>query len=588
MAGQSTPPQDPDEQRPDEQRPEQQAEDQHAEDQHAEHVAAVAAGYGFAGPALELGALLVDDGGTPSPRPQAQVRIPLAMLNRHGLVAGATGTGKTKTLQVMAEQLSAQGVPVFLADIKGDLSGVAVPGTASDALRARAGGIGQDWVPTAFPTEFLALGGLEAGVPVRASISSFGPDLLAKVLDLNDTQTSSLALVFHHADRAGLPLLDLADLRAVVQHLTSPEGKADLAGLGGLSKATAGVILRELVVFAESGADAFFGEPELDPADLLRTTADGRGVVTCLELAQVQDRPALFSTFLLWLLAELFEGLPEVGDLDRPKLVFFFDEAHLLFADAPKAFVQKVVQTVRLIRSKGVGIVFVTQTPKDVPGDVLAQLGNRVQHALRAYTPDDAKALKATVSTFPTSGYDLGALLISLGIGEAVVTVLSERGAPTPVAWTMLRAPQASMSPAPPEHVAATVAASALQARYGVEVDRESAYEMLSARLGSGPRSRVDGPEPAGDRGPDAPVPADGLPGPGQTWDDLPPERTTPGPTTPAPRRRSASRRPEPQPTGAVGEVLASPAVKSFLRSAGTVLGREITRGLFGTARRRR
>lgn len=563
--------------------------DPHA-DPHAEQVAAVSRGYGFAGAALELGALVVDHEGTPTPRPDAQVRIPLAMLNRHGLVAGATGTGKTKTLQVMAEQLSAAGVPVFLADVKGDLSGVAVPGTANDKLTARTASIGQDWQATSFPAEFLALGGLGPGVPVRATITSFGPDLLAKVLDLNDTQTSSLALVFHYADTAGLPLLDLADLRAVVQHLVSEEGKADLADLGGLSKATAGVILRELVAFAAAGADAFFGEPELDPADLLRVDDHGRGIVTCLELAEVQDRPALFSTFLLWLLAELFEDLPEAGDLDKPKLVFFFDEAHLLFADASKAFLVKITQTVRLIRSKGVGIFFVTQTPKDVPGDVLAQLGNRVQHALRAYTPDDAKALKATVSTFPTSDYDLGALLTSLGIGEAVVTVLSERGAPTPVAWTMLRAPQASMSPAPAEQVAAAVAASPLQDRYGAEVDRESAYEMLSARVGSGTAvpAEVPTPTPAGD----------GLPGPGQGWDDVDPARPAPPtrpstqpPTQPStqPRRKPrAAPREEPGSGGAVSEVLASPAVRSFLRSAGTVLGREITRGLLGTARRRR
>ena len=277
-------------------------------DPHAEQVAAVQKGYGFAGAALELGALVVDADGTPTPRPDAQVRIPLAMLNRHGLVAGATGTGKTKTLQVMAEQLSAAGVPVFLADIKGDLSGVAVPGTANDKLTARTRGIGQDWqaaaVPHRVPRPRRARRRASRSGP--ASPRS-GPDLLAKVLDLNDTQTSSLALVFHYADTAGLPLLDLADLRAVVQHLVSDEGKADLKGLGGLSAATAGVILRELVAFAAAGADAFFGEPELDPADLLRVDAEGRGIVTCLELAEVQDRPALFSTFLLWLLAELFE-----------------------------------------------------------------------------------------------------------------------------------------------------------------------------------------------------------------------------------------------------------------------------------------
>ncbi|WP_442893243.1 helicase HerA-like domain-containing protein [Aquipuribacter sp. SD81] len=557
-------------------------------DPHAEHVAAVAAAYGTDGPALELGALLVagEAGADPVPRPEAPVRVPLAVLNRHGLVAGATGTGKTKTLQVMAEQLSAAGVPVFLADIKGDLTGVAVPGEVSERLLARTRGIGQDWQPTGHPVELLALGGLGTGVPVRASVTGFGPTLLAKVLDLNDTQTSSLALVFHWADTAGLPLLDLKDLRAVVQHLVSDEGKEALTGLGGLSKATAGVILRELTAFEAAGADAFFGEPELDPAVLLRTTEDGRGVVTCLELSEVQDRPRLFSTFLLWLLAELFEDLPEVGDLERPKLVFFFDEAHLLFADAPKAFLEQVVRTVRLIRSKGVGVFFVTQTPKDVPADVLAQLGNRVQHALRAYTPDDAKALRATVSTFPVSDYDLGALLTSLGTGEAVVTVLSERGAPTPVAWTMLRAPQGSMAPAPADVLAATVAASPLQAEYGTAVDRESAYERLAGRLASPAGGPAGAPRPAPAP---SPAPGDGLPGPGQTWDDMDtPARPSPS-SRPEPARPSGRARRAPAPEESVVEqVLGSSAVRSFLRSAGTVLGREITRGVLGTARRRR
>ncbi|MFC5381974.1 helicase HerA-like domain-containing protein [Aquipuribacter nitratireducens] len=548
------------------------------------HVELVRAGYATAGPAIELGALLVpggQPGAPPAPRPEAAVRLPLATLNRHGLVAGATGTGKTKTLQVMAEQLSDHGVPVFLADIKGDLSGIAVPGTSSDRLTARTEALGQDWQPRGRPTEFLALGGIGAGVPVRATVTSFGPQLLAKVLDLNETQTSSLALVFHYADTAGLPLLDLADLRAVVQHLVSDEGKADLEGLGGLSPATAGVILRELVTFAAAGAEAFFGEPELDVADLMRTGDDGRGVVTCLELAAVQDRPALFSTFLLWLLAELFQELPEVGDLDEPKLVFFFDEAHLLFTDAPKAFLTQVVQTVRLIRSKGVGIVFVTQTPKDVPGDVLAQLGNRVQHGLRAYTPDDAKALRATVSTFPRSDYDLEELLTTLGTGEAVVTVLSERGAPTPVAWTMLRAPEGSMSPAPDDVVAATIAASPLQAEYGTAVDRESAYERLTGRLAAAePAATPLEPQPE-----PTPQPSVDLPGPGQGWDDVPDREPARTPTRPARRRPTP---PAPDPGGPLGDVMGSPAVRSFLRSAGTVLGREIMRTVLGTARRRR
>lgn len=292
------------------------------------------------------------------------IRIPLAMTNRHGLVAGATGTGKTRTLQVLAEQLSAHGVPVFAADIKGDLSGIASPGAASDKLLARTRAIGQDWVGTASPTEHFSLGGIGTGIPIRATVAGFGPLLLSKVLGLNDTQESSLGLVFHYADQAGLPLLDLTDLRAVLSFLISDEGKGELTELGGLSSATVGVILRELITFADQGADVFFGEPEIDTFEFLKTTADGRGVVSLLEVPGVQDRPALFSTFLMWLLADLFNDLPEVGDLDKPKLVFFFDEAHLLFRDASKEFLASITQTVRLIRSKGVGIFFVTQTPR--------------------------------------------------------------------------------------------------------------------------------------------------------------------------------------------------------------------------------
>ncbi|WP_313540853.1 helicase HerA-like domain-containing protein [Leifsonia aquatica] len=444
----------------------------------ADAVAAVRAGYAFDAPALEIGALVNGD-----PLADVPVRIPLAMTNRHGLVAGATGTGKTKTLQVLAEQLAAAGVPVFAADIKGDLSGIAVPGEASDKLLERTRGIGQDWTPRAATTEFFSLGGVGRGVPIRATVAGFGPLLLSKVLGLNDTQESSLGLVFHYADQAGLPLLDLTDLRAVLTYLTSDDGKAELAGLGGLSSATVGVILRELIAFADQGAEAFFGEPEIDTAEFLRVAPDGTGVVSLLEVPGVQDKPAVFSTFLMWLLADLFNDLPEVGDLDKPKLVFFFDEAHLLFTGASKDFIASITQTVRLIRSKGVGIFFVTQTPKDVPSDVLAQLGSRVQHQLRAFTPDDAKALKATVSTYPKSGYDLAEVLQSLGTGEAIVTVMNEKGAPSPVAWTRLRAPQGSMSPAPEAQVEATVAASPLQATYGTPVDRDSAREQLARKL---------------------------------------------------------------------------------------------------------
>lgn len=444
----------------------------------ADAVEAIRAGYAFEGPALEMGALVNGEA-----MPDVPVRIPLAMTNRHGLVAGATGTGKTRTLQVLAEQLSANGVAVFAADIKGDLSGVATPGEGNEKLLERTAGIGQQWSPASFPTEFFSLGGVGSGVPIRATISGFGPLLLSKVLGLNDTQESSLGLVFHYANKNGLALLDLDDLRAVLAYLVSDDGKAEVEGLGGLSKATVGVILRELIAFADQGADVFFGEPEIDTAEFLRTATDGRGVISMLEVPGVADKPALYSTFLMWLLADLFQALPEVGDLDKPKLVFFFDEAHLLFKDASKEFLSQVVQTVRLIRSKGVGVFFVTQTPKDVPGDVLAQLGSRVQHQLRAFTPDDAKALRATVSTYPKSGYDLEETLTVLGTGEAIVTVMNEKGAPSPVAWTRLRAPQASMSPSPHDVVAQAVAASPLSAKYGTAIDRESAHELLTKRM---------------------------------------------------------------------------------------------------------
>jgi DNA helicase HerA-like ATPase len=499
----------------------------------------IVAGYSFEGPALTLGALV--DGA--ASRPEAQVVIPAAMLNRHGLVAGATGTGKTKTLQVMAEQLSSMGVPVFLADIKGDLSGMATPGEASDKLTARAAEVGQTWEGKAFPVECFNLGGIGNGQPIRVTMTAFGPLLLSKVLDLNETQESSLQLIFHWADQQGFPLLDLKDLRSVIQYLTSAEGKEELATVGGVSKATAGVILRELTAFEAQGADAFFGEPELDTADLMRVTSDGEGVVSLLDVSGLQDRPALFSTFLMWLLADLFEGLPEVGDVDQPKLVFFFDEAHLLFKDASKEFLTAVTQTVRLIRSKGVGVFFVTQTPKDVPADVLAQLGSRVQHALRAYTPDDAKALKATVSTFPTTKYDLAELLTQLGIGEAVVTVLDERGAPTPVAWTRLRAPESSMSPSTPEAIAQVVASSAIAGKYSEVIDRESAYEKLAAKLAP-PAAQ---PEEAA-----APEPA--------------------APKADKPARRKAS----------TTEVLG----KAVATAVATTAAREILRGLFGNRRR--
>jgi len=460
----------------------------------------IAGAYATDGLALELGRAM--HGG--EVHPEAVVQVPAAMCNRHGLIAGATGTGKTKTLQLMAEELSAMGVPVFAADMKGDLSGLTRPGQPSDRVSERAAGLGIEWNPNGFPVTFLSLGGLGPGVPVRATISEFGPQLLAKVMDANETQASSLSLVFRYADDNGLALLDLADLREVLRFLDSDEGKEELKSIGGLSTATAGVLLRKIVELEDQGGEAFFGEPELEVADLLRTTPEGQGVISCLELAAVQDKPRMFSTFLMWLLAELFHDLPEVGDLDKPKLVFFFDEAHLLFSDASKAFLDQVTQTVRLIRSKGVGVFFVTQLPDDVPDEILAQLGNRVQHALRAFTPRDAKALKAAVTTYPnTDDYDLEEDLTQLGTGEAMVTILSERGAPTPVAWTRLRPPLSLMAAVETEAIDRAAKDSSLWSKYATEIDRESAREKLGARMAAAAEAAAE-PEPAPRREPAA------------------------------------------------------------------------------------
>ncbi|WP_043648797.1 helicase HerA-like domain-containing protein [Nocardia thailandica] len=498
----------------------------------------IAAGYVFDGPTLDLGTVVVD--GTVDPA--ARVGIPLKMMNRHGLVAGATGTGKTKTLQGIAEQLSRAGVPVVLADIKGDLSGLAAPGADTEKIRARAAETGEpDWSPSGFPVEFVSLGTGGVGVPIRATITSFGPILLSKVLQLNDTQESTLGLIFHWADTNGLALLDLKDLRAVITHLTSAEGKADLEGIGGVSKQTAGVILRALVNLEADGGDTFFGEPELDPRDLLRT-AGGQGVITLFELGQQAARPVMFSTFLMWVLADLFQTLPEVGDVEKPALVFIFDEAHLLFADASKAFLQQVEQTVKLIRSKGVGVFFCTQLPTDIPNPVLSQLGARVQHALRAFTPDDQKALAKTVRTYPkTAAYDLEEALTSLGTGEAIVTVLSDRGAPTPVAWTRVVPPRSLMDTIGEDAIRSAALSSGLQGRYGRTIDRESAYERLAASVAAAE------PEPEQAR---------------------------------APGRAAA------QEDSAADRIMNNPAVKSFLRSAASAAGREISRSIFGTRRR--
>ncbi len=435
--------------------------------------------YSFEVPSLRLGSYL--EAG--SPHPDAAITMPLRSFNRHGLVAGATGTGKTRTLQLLTEGLSANGVPVFITDIKGDLTGLLEPGETSEKLLARTTANGQEFAATAFPVELYSLGGQGHGVTIRTTVTDFGPLLLARALGLNETQEATLSLIFSWADAEGLALIDLTDLRATLQYLTSPAGKPILTEIGGVAQATAGVILREISALQAQGADSFFGEPAFDTSELLRTASDGRGLISCLELPDVQSQPALFSTFTMWLLASLFGDLPEVGDLDKPRLVFFFDEAHLLFNGASKEFLNQVVQTVRLIRSKGVGVFFVTQTPKDVPDDVLAQLGSRVQHALRAHTPKDLKQLKASVETFPRSPLDLLELLPSLGTGEAIVTVLDPSGRPTPVAPTKLWAPVAVMGTASEAAVARCETSSPLLARYRDAVDPESAFELLEKRM---------------------------------------------------------------------------------------------------------
>ena len=464
----------------------------------AKVLAAVRAAFPGAGSAavLSLGAPVHDGQCHAEPL----IGIPLAMMNRHGLVAGATGTGKTKTLQLMAEQLSEAGVPVFVADIKGDVAGLGAPGQAGPRVEARAKETGVAWRAAGFPIELLSLSG-KLGAQLRATVSAFGPLALGKVMGLNDTQASILALVFKYCDDRRLPLLDFKDLRAVLTHLADA-GDDLRRDYGGVSKASVGVLLREMVQLEQQGAGALFGEPELEVTDLLERAPDGRGRISVLELSDVQDRPALFSTFMMWMLAELYHQLPEVGDIDKPKLVFFFDEAHLLFKNASKAFLDQVEQVVRLVRSKGVGIFFVTQSPTDVPAAILGQLGNRVQHALRAFTPDDEKALRAAARTYPkTPYYDVQETLTTLGIGEALVTVLSESGVPSPPFVARVAPPASRMGPLTPAEIAPLLQSELVQ-RYATAVDRESAYEILGARLEPGeapaaPTAPAPAPKPA-------------------------------------------------------------------------------------------
>jgi DNA helicase HerA-like ATPase len=417
--------------------------------------------------------------GTAGEAPQ-YVRLDKA--NRHGLVTGATGTGKTVTLQILAEGFSRAGVPCFCADIKGDLSGLAVPGTEKEFLRKRADTIGlDDYAYGESPAVFWDLFGKQ-GHPIRTTVSEMGPLLLARLLDLSPVQEGVLAIVFRLADDEGLALLDLKDLRALVAHVG--ERASELSREYGLvSGSSVGAIQRALLQLEEQGGDRFFGEPAFAIADLMRTAPDGRGVVNVLAADELMARPRLYATFLLWLLSELFEELPEVGDPEKPKLVFFFDEAHLLFDEAPKALLEKVEQVTRLIRSKGVGIYYVTQNPIDIPDAVLGQLGNRIQHALRAYTPRDQKAVKTAANTFrPNPALDVATVITELGVGEALVSTLDEKGAPTMVERTLIRPPEGRLGPITPGERAVLMGSSGMGEKYGETVDRESAYELLARR----------------------------------------------------------------------------------------------------------
>jgi DNA helicase HerA-like ATPase len=487
------------------------------------------------------------------------------MANRHGLIAGATGTGKTVSLQVLTERFSAIGVPVFLADVKGDLSGLGAAGKSSDKLQKRLDMLGvTDWQPRANPVVFWDVFG-QSGHPVRATVSDMGPLLLARLLGLNDTQEGVLQIVFRIADDAGLLLLDLKDLRAMVQHVGDNAAQFKTQ-YGNISAASIGAIQRGLLGLEEQGGDRFFGEPMLDIADLMQVQ-QGKGVVNILAADQLMNSPKLYATFLLWLLAELFEQLPEVGDLDKPKMVFFFDEAHLLFDDAPDALVDKVEQVVRLIRSKGVGVYFVTQNPLDVPEKVLGQLGNRVQHALRAFTPRDQKAVKAAAETMRANpAFDAAAAITELGVGEALVSFLDEKGRPHIVERAFVLPPASRLGPLTPEERAAAVRASVLYGHYEKIVDRESAYEKLTARNAEGAAEKVG----AGGTAP-------GAAGSGGTT----PEGSSGGALNDLLFGRTG-------PRGGQHDGLVQTMTKTVVRTIGSQVGRQIVRGLLGSLLGRR
>lgn len=413
----------------------------------------------------------------------AKVNLPLRMMNRHGLVTGATGSGKTRTLQLMAEQLSRAGVPVFMPDMKGDISGMAKAAVTNDKIEERAKALNYPYEPSEYPVEIFSLSG-RLGAQMRATVTEFGPVLLSKILELNDTQTGVLNILFKYADDRKLAIVDFADLKKVLNYLTEGPGAAEIKGdYGKISSASASTILRKIVSLEQQGVNHIFGETSFDVDDLLQKV-DGKGVITLLNVSDIQHQPAVFSTFMLALLAELYQRLPEAGDLDKPKLIFFLDEAHLLFKDAPKAFMDQIDQVIRLIRSKGVGVFFCTQLTQDVPANVLAQLGNRVHHVIRAFTPNDVKALKETVKTFPQSEfYNIEKEFTQLGTGQAFITVLNEKGIPTETVVTHLAPPSSHMGPLERSEYDNLLNHSEAYAKYHEAVDPQSAFEILSEKI---------------------------------------------------------------------------------------------------------
>jgi DNA helicase HerA-like ATPase len=442
-------------------------------------IEAVKGGYSFKGDSAKIGVGMLNG----QPVEGADILLPLKTMNRHGLIAGATGTGKTKTLQVLAEVLSDNSVPVLLMDIKGDLSGIAAAGISNDKIKERYQHLGMAYTPTAYPTELLSLSD-QPGVRLRATVSEFGPVLLSKILGLNDVQSGIVSMIFKWCDDNQLPLLDLKDFTKVLQYV-SDEGKAAIEkDYGKISTTSTGTILRKVIELQQQGATRFFGEKSFEVADLLRISEDGRGMISVLRVTDLQDRPKLFSTFMLQLLAELYGSCPEEGDMDKPKLVLFIDEAHLIFQEASEALLQQIETIVKLIRSKGIGIFFCTQNPMDVPKDVLGQLGLKVQHALRAFTAADRKVIKQTAENYPeTDFYKTEDLLTQLGIGEALITMLNEKGIPTPLVHTLMISPRSRMDILTDAEINGITGASKLVKKYNQELDSDSAYEMLTAKL---------------------------------------------------------------------------------------------------------